>query len=293
MDGINLGEKTGPADDPHSSNSELELDLDFDKSSSTNKAMELNINIVEELCEACIESKHTRIVKSIRMILTTKRLQKIHADLWRPDDPTSILGKNYVALLLNEFTRKSWIILRRSKDEIFDTFKLWLPRVKACKGGGEFINIALQSFCEEQRIKIGYAAPYMHDDNGIAEQYWRTLALIKNSLLIDSKLSNQFWAKVMDTANYLQNRLPTRCTADKIIIISEEAWTRVKQNLEHIRIFGNKVSTYIPSEKHSKSNVYKPWNGIFLGYTDTTKYLGTWAPKTHQMLIASKPVVNE
>ena len=66
----------------------------------------------------------------------------------------------------------------RSKDEFFDAFKLWLLRAEAggsrldclrTDGGGEFISIALQSFCQEQGIKIGYAAPYMHEENGIAE----------------------------------------------------------------------------------------------------------------------------
>ena len=97
----------------------------------------------------------------------------------------------------------------------------------------------------------------------------------------------------MDTANYLRNRLPTRRTADKTIIIPKETWTEVRQNFEHIQIFGSRVSTHIPSKKRSKSDVYKSWNGIFIGYTDTTKHLRTWAPKTHQVLIASEPVVTE
>ena len=50
---------------------------------------------------------------------------------------------------------------------------------------------------------------------------------------------------------------------------------------------------HIPSKKHSKSDVYKTWNGIFIGYTDTTKHLRVWALETHQVLIASKPVINE
>ena len=116
---------------------------------------------------------------------------------------------------------------------------------------------------------------------------------MKDSLLIDSKLPNQFWAEAMNITNYLRNRLPTRRIADKTIIIPEEAWTEVRQNLEHIRIFGSRVSTHIPSEKRSKSDVYKTWNGIFIGYTDTTKHLRSWAPKTHQVLIASEPVVNK
>ena len=111
----------------------------------------------------------------------------------------------------------------------------------------------------------------MHKENGIAERCWRTLAQMKDSLLIDSGLPTQFWAEAMDTANYLRNRLPTRRT--KTVIIPEEAWTEVRQNLEHVRIFGSTISTHIPSEKRSKSDVYKTWSGIFIGYTDTTKHL--------------------
>ena len=57
----------------------------------------------------------------------------------------------------------------------------------------------------------------------------------------------------MDTVNYLQNRLPT---TDKAII-PKEAWTGTWQNLKYIRIFGSKISTYIPSEKRSKLDVHK------------------------------------
>ena len=113
--------------------------------------MDLNINGVEKLCEAYIKSKHTRIVKSQSIRVTTMKLQKIYADLWRPHKPASILGKNYIALLLDEFTQKSYIILLRSKDEFFDVFKLWFLRVEVCEnkldclqinGGEEFISIA-------------------------------------------------------------------------------------------------------------------------------------------------------
>lgn len=61
---------------------------------------------------------------------------------------------------------------------------------------------------------------------------------MKDSLLIDSGLPINFWAEAMDTSNYLRNRLPTK-RADKTIIIPEEAWTEIRQNIEHVRIFGS------------------------------------------------------
>lgn len=57
---------------------------------------------------------------------------------------------------------------------------------------------------------------------------------MKDLLLIDSKLSTQFWAKAIDTANYLQNRLSTKHIADNTVIIPDEAWIEVRQSLKHV-----------------------------------------------------------
>lgn len=167
----------------HSSDSKPS-DLDVDKPYLINKAMELNIDNMEELCKACIKSKHTRVIKSKRITLTTKWLQEIHINLWGPHKPVSISDKSYIMLLLDEFICKSWIILLRSKDEFFNVFKLWLPRAEICKNKldclqtndkGECISAFLQRFCKKWGIEIGYATPYMHKENKIVEQCWRIL----------------------------------------------------------------------------------------------------------------------
>ena len=131
----------------------------------------------------------------------------------------------------------------------------------------------------------------MHKENNIVERCWRTLATIKDSLLIDSGLPVNFWAEAMDTANYLRNRLTKR--REGPTFIPEEAWTNTRQNLGHVRIFGSRVSTFIPSEKRTKSDVQRTWKGILIGYTGTSKHLRVWALHTHQVLIASKPIVNK
>ena len=114
---------------------------------------------------------------------------------------------------------------------------------------------------------------------------------MKDSLLIDSGLPVNFWAEAMDTANYLRNQLPTR--REGPTFIPEEALTNTRQNLEHVRIFGSRVSIFIPSKKRIKSDIRRTWKGIFIGYTGTYKHLRVWAPRTHQVLIASKSIVNK
>ena len=113
-----------------------------------------------------------------------------------------------------------------------------------------------------------------------------------NSLLLESGLSNCFWAEAMDTANYLRNRLPTNSQRGEII--PEEAWTQRKQNLGYIRVFGSTVHVGIATEKIAKSDTQKTWKKIFLGYSpDTSKHYRVWAPKAQRVLIADHPTIDK
>lgn len=82
--------------------------------------------VIEELCNSCIENKHTKIIRHKKITPTTWKLQKIYTDLWRQYDPPSLLEKIYIGLLLDKLTQKSWVLLLQSKDEFFNAFKLWL-----------------------------------------------------------------------------------------------------------------------------------------------------------------------
>lgn len=59
-------------------------------------------------------------------------------------------------------------------------------------GGGEFIPAKLRSFCKKQNIVIKYTAPYIYKENELAKQGWRIIVMIKNLMLIDSVLLNDF-----------------------------------------------------------------------------------------------------
>lgn len=134
IDRIDPRKRPEVADKSYFSNSETNDNSDKDSNNQPgliNKIINYTIKGIEELREACIESKYARIVKSKRMTLTIRKLQEVHANLWGLYKPASISEKNDIALLLDEFTHKSWILILRYKKEMFDTFKLWLLRIKA------------------------------------------------------------------------------------------------------------------------------------------------------------------
>lgn len=59
-------------------------------------------------------------------------------------------------------------------------------------------------------MNIQYATFYISKENGLAKQRWKTMVIIKDKLFLDSKFSTDFWAKAIEIANYLQNRLSKR-----------------------------------------------------------------------------------
>lgn len=96
----------------------------------------------------------------------------------------------------------------------------------------------------------------MHNENRITERCWKILLTIKNLLLIDNDLSVNFWTEKIDTVNNLQNFLLTM-RANKLVIVLKEAWTTVRQNVEHLCIIGSKASSHIPVEKQLKLDIHK------------------------------------
>ena len=115
--------------------------------------------------------------------------------------------------MLNEKIQKTWVIYLQFKDEFVDDFQIWLPKVKNKSNNSlkvfyvdrreEFISEKLKGICKKKGIMIKYIAPYIYEENRLMEQGWKTIVTMKNSLLVDSSLPLEFWAKAMDTANYL------------------------------------------------------------------------------------------
>lgn len=57
-------------------------------------------------------------------------------------------------------------------------------------GGEELISIKLQFFYMKKGIVIKYVALYLYKENNLAKQRWQILMIIKDSILIDSRLPN-------------------------------------------------------------------------------------------------------
>ncbi|GJW94912.1 putative ribonuclease H-like domain-containing protein [Tanacetum coccineum] len=71
----------------------------------------------------------------------------------------------------------------------------------------EFKNMVMNQLCEMKGIKREFSIARTPQQNGLAERKNRTLIEAARTMLADSKLPTTFWAKAINTACYVQNRV--------------------------------------------------------------------------------------
>lgn len=77
----------------------------------------------------------------------------------------------------------------------------------------------------------------------------------------------KFWVKAIVTANYLQNRLPTKSKQKTPF----ELWHKVKPDVSNLQIFGSKVYSHIPKKLIKNKFDKKAESVVFVGYSEESK----------------------
>ena len=108
------------------------------------------------------------------------------------------------------------------------------------------------------------------EQNGIAERMNRTLVESVRLMLSNVKLPHTFWAEALSTADYLQNRSPTKAVCGKT---PYEAWTGGKPTVSHLCVFGCKAYVHIPKDERGKLDC-KAKCCVLVGYGEETKGIG-------------------
>jgi hypothetical protein len=87
------------------------------------------------------------------------------------------------------------------------------------------------------------------------------------------------WEDVASTPVYVQNKSPHRVFGNKTL---EEAFTGVKPDVSHLRIFGCSVYIHVPKEKRSKLEPSGK-KETFVGYSETSKAYWIYIPIKRQI----------
>ena len=169
----------------------------------------------EGLCEACEKEKSKKSShRSKDMTSITEPLQLLHMDLFGPVNVMSLSRKRYALVIVDDFSKYTWVLFLNSKDE---TPKMIIDRIKRIEleanmpvrkirsdNGTEFKNAILTEFCTKKGISQQYSAPRTPQQNGVVERKNRTLIEVARTMLNEAKLPLYFWVEVVNTACYTQ-----------------------------------------------------------------------------------------
>ncbi|XP_075095412.1 uncharacterized protein LOC142173690 [Nicotiana tabacum] len=86
------------------------------------------------VCDACQIGKQTRnSFKSKDIVSTTKPLQLLHMDLFGPTRTASIGGKRYTFVIVDDYSRFTWVIFLSHKDDALKYFEIFYATVVGTK----------------------------------------------------------------------------------------------------------------------------------------------------------------
>ena len=105
--------------------------------------------------------------------MSTRPLELIHMDLFGPTKTKSLNGSRFAFVLVDDFSRFTWVFFLQNKDQTFSHFKIFRKRVEKEKGfsilrirsdrGGEFNKQPFTTFCKEHEISMNYLALELHN----------------------------------------------------------------------------------------------------------------------------------
>jgi transposase InsO family protein len=125
--------------------------------------------------------------------------------------------KWYVLVIVDDYSRYSWVFFLESKDEVFEHFRSLVLRLNnehpnclkaICSDNGtEFKNASFDQFCLEHGVDQQFSAPHVPQQNGVVEQKNRTLVEMARTMLDEHRTPMRFWADDISTTCYISNRI--------------------------------------------------------------------------------------
>ncbi|WCJ23989.1 Retrovirus-related Pol polyprotein from transposon RE1 [Euphorbia peplus] len=242
------------------------------------------------LCNACQSGKQSRSSFKTKKVISTKRpLELLHMDLFGPVQPMSMGGKKYAFVIVDDYSRFTWVILLSSKDESLGCFSVLIKKLEnernekvvhiRSDNGGEFKNFMFEEFCEIKGIDHNFSAPRTPQQNGVVERKNRTLVEIARTMINERRLPKYFWGEAVNTACYVLNRVLIRSILNKT---PYELWKGRKPKIGYFRTFGCKCYVLNTKEYLSKFDS-KADEAIFLGYSTHSKAYRVFNKRTQTL----------
>ncbi|GJR25519.1 retrovirus-related pol polyprotein from transposon TNT 1-94 [Tanacetum coccineum] len=245
----------------------------------------------DHLCSACALGKSSKKPHKPKSEDTNQeKLYLLHMDLCGPMRVASVNGKKYILVIVDDYSRFTWVKCLRSKDEapafIINFLKMIQVRLKETvrrirtDNGTEFVNQTLREYYEKVGISHETSVARSPQQNGVVKRRNRTLIEAARTMLIYAKAPLFLWAEAVATACYTQNRSMIRRRHGKT---PYELLHDKPPDLSYLHVFGALCYPTNDGENLGKLQP-KADIGIFIGYTPTKKAFRIYNKHTRRII---------
>nr|GFB88967.1 putative ribonuclease H-like domain-containing protein [Tanacetum cinerariifolium] len=206
-----------------------------------------------------------------------EKLYLLHMDLCGPMRVESVNVKKYILVIVDDYSRFTWVKFLRSKDKTLDfmlkflkiiqvRLKVPIRRIRTDNGTG-FVNQTLRECYEEVGISHETLVACSLQQNGVVERCNHTLIEAARTMLIYAQAPLFLWAVVVATACFTQNSSIICLRHGKTLY--ELLYSKLP-DLSFFHVFGALCYTKNDSENLGKLQP-KADIGIFIDYALTKK----------------------
>jgi FtsZ-interacting cell division protein YlmF len=211
-------------------------------------------------------------------------------DLCGPSRQEGTGKENYFMLIIDDYSRLTWVSFPKEKDEAFEKFKIFkaLTKNQTCKRlkavisdrGGEFVSSLFKELCDKHGIKREYTIPRTPQQNGVVERQNRIVQQMSRSMMNEKNIGQTYWVEAIHTTVHIFNKAHLRPHSDKT---PYELWYGRPASIKHFKVFGSKC--YI---KNNNENLGKYDDRsdevIFLEYSTNSKGYRCFNKRLHKLV---------
>ncbi|GJU87714.1 retrovirus-related pol polyprotein from transposon TNT 1-94, partial [Tanacetum coccineum] len=246
----------------------------------------------DHLCSACALGKSKKSSHQPKAEdINEEKLYLLHMNLCGPMRVASINGKRYILVIVDDYSRFTWVRFSMTKDEAPEAIIKCIKNIQVhlnatvrnvrTDNGTEFVNQTLHEFYEKVGISHQTFVARTPQQNDVVERRNRTLIKVAHTMLIFSKALLFLWAKAINTACYTQNRSIIHRQYNKT---PYELIQDKKPDLSFFfHVFGALCYPTNDNDDLGKLDA-KADIGIFVGYAPAKKAFRIYNKRTHKII---------
>ena len=123
------------------------------------------------MCSACQAGKQVATSNPSKSVMSTERpLELLYIDLFGPTTYRSIGGNYYCLVIVDDYSRYTWVFFLNDKADTYDILKKFMTRaenvfdlkVKKVRSdnGSEFRNTRVEELCDDKGIMHEFSSNY-------------------------------------------------------------------------------------------------------------------------------------